>query len=105
VGVVRGHHRDTVRVGHDDVPGADDLPAAADGDVDLAGAVLVGAARHDARGPDGEVGVEHHPEVAHRTVGDHAGEALALAGDADETAVARVLGVALRADHQHVTGL
>ena len=54
--VLRLDHQDAVAVAHQDVARADNLAAHADGEVDLAGAVLIGAVGDNALGIDREVG-------------------------------------------------
>lgn len=104
-GLFVGHAQQAVVVPDDQVAGLDDHAIDGDGHVDLARAVLVGAAVGDACGEDREAVLAQHSAVADGAVNDDAGKALEL-GLADHDLADEGVGeVAASVHHDHVTGL
>ena len=103
-GVLARNDGDAVRVAHDDVAGANDGAAAADGDVDLAGSVLVAAAGTHAAAERGHPQARDPLDVAYRAVHDDSAEFRRRGGVAHELAEHRARGVAAGAHDDDVAG-
>ena len=105
LGLVIGHAQQTVVVADDQVAGLDDHAVDGYGHVDLAGAVLVGAAVGDAGREHGEAVPADHRAVADGAVDHDAGKALEFGLAHHDLADERVGEVAARVHHDHVAGL
>lgn len=102
-GILPRDHDDTVRVGQDDITGIDAHPAAGDGDVDLAGALLIGAAGGGAGAVHGEVPLADLVNVADRAVQHDTGDLLGVPQIGHHDLADQSPGVVfLVGHHQHV---